>query len=134
MYITVTDGCLSSDNGYVGVTNPPPVLNAALLPSQTPIGGLICRYYGLGKNPYTIESQNVLDAASAITLADSFGQLPVSHTVGDETWCPMDDNSATVVVFTYENRPNVDLWVKPNGCGFVANGFISVANAGVIVP
>ena len=36
----------------------------------------------------------------------------------------MDDGAAEVIALSYTGRPAVDLWVKLNGCQYVANGFI----------
>jgi len=134
MRATIAGGCPESDQGYVGVTNPPPALTTALLPSQPPTGGLVCRYDGLNGQTFAVTSQTTLDAASAAALAAEFGRLPLSHTNGDVANCPMDDGAVTLVVFAFDGRTDVGLWVKTSGCQTVANGFIVTANDGTVVP
>ncbi|MCL2783489.1 MAG: hypothetical protein FWD80_05900, partial [Propionibacteriaceae bacterium] len=72
--------------------------------------------------------------ASAVALAAQFTQLPLSHTDGTMTSCPMDDGAFTVVAFAFGDRLDFDLWVKTNGCATVANGFILTENIGVAIP
>ncbi|MCL2463863.1 MAG: hypothetical protein FWF28_02175 [Micrococcales bacterium] len=134
MYVTVAGGCPGSDQGYVGVTNPPPELNTTLVPPQQPTGGLVCRYFGMNDHPFALESHAVLGATEAEALAEKIGNLPLSHTDGDLVSCPFDDASTTVVAFAFPGRADVDLWVKANGCQTVANGFILAANDGTIQP
>jgi len=43
--------------------------------------------------------------------------------------CPFDDDAITVVAFTYTSRPDVNLWLKANGCRTVANGYIVIQDA-----
>jgi len=134
MNVRVATGCPESSQNYVGVTNPPPALTDTLLPSQSPTNGLVCRYQGVGDQAFTIESQAVLNAASAAALAEEFQQLPLSHTNGNVINCPNDDGAVTVVVFAFSDRADFSLWVRTKGCGTVANGSILTANQGTVVP
>jgi len=134
MRITMATGCPTSDEGYAGVTNPPPALADALLPPQAPTGGLVCRYYGMNDRPYALKSQAVLDSGGATALAQEIQRLPLTHTNGDIIFCPMDDGAATVVVLAYPHRGDVDLWVRTTGCQTIANGYILTANDGTITP
>ena len=38
--------------------------------------------------------------------------------------CPMEDGRATVVVFGYPRRPDIDIWGYTSGCRFTDNGHI----------
>jgi len=46
----------------------------------------------------------------------------------------MDDGAVTLVVFAFDGRTDVGLWVKTSGCQTVANGFILTVNDGTVVP
>ncbi len=52
-------------------------------------------------------------------------RMPLSHPDGEVVNCPMDDGSAEVLALAYPGRPDVDLWIKLNGCGGVSNGYIT---------
>ena len=41
----------------------------------------------------------------------------------------MDDGSAELIVFAYPGKPNVDVWVRLNGCGAISNGYIEGGNS-----
>lgn len=56
-------------------------------------------------------------------------RMPLSHVDGGTVSCPMDDGSYAVLVLTYAGRPDVDLWIKLNGCGGVSNGYIRAGGA-----
>lgn len=51
-------------------------------------------------------------------------RMSLSHTVGGVGSCPADTDSAEVLALAYPGRPDVDLWIKLNGCGGVSNGYI----------
>jgi len=51
-------------------------------------------------------------------------RLPLSHPDGEVVNCPNDDGSAEVLAPAYPGRPDVDLWIKLNGCRGVSNGHI----------
>jgi hypothetical protein len=129
VHVTVSGGCPTDDRGVVGVRNDDPVLGHRMLPDANPARGLVCRYEGLNGKPFALLKSRRLDATHAALLADEVGRLPLSHTDGGETSCPMDDASMAILVFSYAGSDDIDLWVAINGCSFVANGSI-VAAAG----
>ncbi len=117
--------CPRTDAGIVGVTNPGADLTRALVPSGGPQGGLECTYYGMNGRPWQLRTQARLTPAQARRVASAMARLPLSHTVGGLVSCPFDDGSAEVIALAYPGRPDVDLWVKLNGCGGVSNGEIT---------
>jgi hypothetical protein len=123
--VTVTDGCPASDRGVTGVTNPGGGLTRRLLPAGQPAGGLRCRYDGLNGHPWHLVSATRLTAAAARRAARSMARMPLSHTDGGVVNCPMDDGSYAVLALAYPGRPDVDLWIKLNGCRGVFNGYIT---------
>jgi hypothetical protein len=122
--VTLARGCPRSDAGIVGVRNRGPGLRHRLLPRGKPTAGLVCRYNGLNGKAFRLRKATRLDAAQARRLARSMSRLPLSHTDGGVVNCPFDDLSYEVVALAYPHRSDVDLWVKLNGCTYVANGFI----------
>ena len=124
VHLGVAAGCPATDNSIVGVTNEGADLRRQLLPAAAPKAGLECRYYGGNGRPFRLRTQVSLTAAAASKLARSIQRLPLSHVVGGVVNCPMDDGAAEVIALSYTGRPAVDLWVKLNGCQYVANGFI----------
>ena len=120
----VTARCPATDKGIAGVTNQGADLPRRLLPAAAPTAGLECRYYGLNGRPFRLRSQTRLTAAAASKVARSMQRLPLSHTVGGVSFCPMDDEASEIIALSYAGRPAVDLQVKLNGCRFVENGFI----------
>jgi len=134
--ITAAAGCPASDKDpagelYVGVTNPPPAWTGTFLPTADPTGALICRYYGLNGHQFTLQSHTLMDIADATTLATAMNQAPLTCPFCDGTYsCPMDDDSITIVVFTYAERPDVAIWMKANGCATMSNGTIVIGSIG----
>jgi hypothetical protein len=127
VHLSVTAGCPATDNSIAGVTNQGAGLRRQLLPSAAPVAGLQCRYYGLNGRPFRLRGQTSLTAAAAGKVARTMQRLPLSHPVGSIFSCPMDDGAAEIIALSYAGRPAVDLWVKLNGCRYVANGFIQTA-------
>jgi hypothetical protein len=127
VHLSATASCPATDNSIAGVTNQGGDLRRRLLPAAAPTAGLECRYYGLNGRPFRLRSQTRLTAAAAGQVARTMQRLPLSHTVGGIVNCPMDDGSAEIIALSYAGRPAVDLWVKLNGCQYVANGFIETA-------
>lgn len=123
--VTVTGGCPPGDRGVTGVANPGAGLTRQLLPSGPPAAGLRCRYDGLNGHPWHLAAARRLAAPAARRAARSMARLPLGHTDGGVVNCPMDDGSAEVLALAYPGRPDVDLWIKLNGCGGVSNGYIS---------
>ena len=130
--ITAATGCPASDKDpagelYVGVTNPPPTWTGTFLPNPSPTSALICNYYGRNDAPFTLQSHTLLNMADATTLATAMNQAPLTCPFCDGTYyCPMDDDSITIVVFTYAERPDVAIWMKANGCATMSNGTIVI--------
>jgi hypothetical protein len=127
VHLSVTAHCPATDKGIASVTNQGADLRRRLLPSAAPTAGRECLYYGLNGRPFRLRSQTRLTAAAASKVARSMQRLPLSHTVGANYHCPMDDGAAELIALSYSGRPTVDLWVKLNGCRYVANGFIQTS-------
>jgi hypothetical protein len=123
--VTVSSGCPPTDAGVSGVANPGGGLSERLLPLGQPSAGLRCRYDGLNGHPWHLVNAQRLTVSAARQVARSMARLPLAHPDGGVTMCPMDDESAEVLVLAYPGRPDVDLWVKLNGCGGVFNGHIA---------
>jgi len=125
--VTVAGGCPRADQGVTGVANPGAGLTGRLLPPGQPTAGLRCRYDGLNGHPWHLVAARRLTALAAGQAARSMARIPLSHPDGEVVNCPMDDGSAEVLALAYPGRPDVDLWIKLNGCGGVSNGYISAA-------
>jgi hypothetical protein len=123
--VTLGSGCPPTDAGVSGVANPRGGLSARLLPPGQPTAGLRCRYDGLNGHPWQLVTAQRLTASAARQTAWSMARLPLRHPDGGVTICPMDDGSAEVLALAYPGGPDVDLWIKLNGCGGVDNGHIS---------
>jgi hypothetical protein len=124
LHVQLAAGCPDSDAGVVGVRNPGQGLTGSLLPSRTPDAALRCAYYGGNVRPFRLRAQQRLDAARARVLAASILATPISHPLGARYMCPMDDGSADLIGFAYPGQPNVDVWVRTDGCGGTFNGYI----------
>jgi hypothetical protein len=122
--VTVAGGCPPADQGVTGVANPGAVLTRRLLPTGQPTAGLRCRYDGLNGHPWHLVAASRLTAQAARQAARSMSRLPLSHPDGGVVNCPNDDGSAEVLALAYPGRPDVDLWIKLNGCRGVSNGHI----------
>lgn len=126
--VTVVGGCPPTDQGVTGVTNPSAGLTARLLPPGSPVAGLRCRYDGLNGHPWHLVATTRLTAQAARQAARSMARIPLSHTDGGVFHsCPMDDGSAEVLALAYPGHPDIDLWIKLNGCAYVSNGYILAA-------
>lgn len=125
--ITSSSGCLPSDRGFVGVTNPPPPLDSSLLPSGSPSGGLVCKYYGLNGQAFALEQSTAMDSGAASAFSASVGRLELGHIDGRVGSCPADDASAIVVALVYPDGRTVDLWMATAGCARISNGYISAS-------
>ncbi len=123
--VTVAGGCPPADQGVTGVANPGAGLTGRLLPPGQPTAGLRCRYDGLNGHPWHLVAARRLTALAARQAARSMARMPLSHPDGEVVNCPMDDGSAEVLALAYPGRPDVDLWIKLNGCGGVSNGYIT---------
>ena len=125
--VTVAGGCPRTDQGVTGVANPGAGLTGRLLPPGQPTAGLRCRYDGLNGRPWHLAAAERLTALAAGQAARAMARMPLSHPDGERVHCPMDDGSAEVLALAYPGRPDVDLWIKLNGCRVVSNGYISAA-------
>jgi hypothetical protein len=126
--LRITDVCPSRDTGTHGVTNPQPdsALEHTLIGRDLPDGAIICTYSGGNGTPtFGLTHSTRLEGADAVALAQAVTRLPIAHTDGDVTSCPMDDGSATAIVFTYPQAPAIDLWAS-DGCETTSNGHIEV--------
>src|SRR4051812_14774625 len=123
--VTRHGGCPTSDAHVVGVTNAGSDLDRSLLPSGQPVGGLICDYVGMNGKANSLLRATRLDADSARRLAAVVDTISVAHTNGGFTSCAMDEGAYTILVFTYLQRPDVDLWWARGGCQPVSNGHIA---------
>jgi hypothetical protein len=120
--VTVADGCPANTKPAVGVANPDqPDLDARLLPPGSPTAGLACDYAGFSRR---LTGHRTLDATAAERLARAARDLPLSHSLGGPRSCPLDSDTVAVIVFSYLDRPDVDLWLHATGCPSVSNGHI----------
>jgi hypothetical protein len=121
--VTREPGCPSSDQDSFDVRNPGAGLSNHLVPAATPDHVLVCRYSGFdAKTPFTLTDSHSASGYPARTLATAARRISLAHLVDVFTNCPMDDGSATVVDFSYANRPDVDLWYAQTGCQSIRNG------------
>jgi hypothetical protein len=123
--VTVAGGCPPTDRGVTGVANPGARLTRRLLKPGPPTAGLRCRYDGLNGHPWHLVAAMRLTAPAARQAARSMARMPLSHPDGEVVNCPMDDGSAEVLALAYPGRPDVDLWIRLNGCGGVSNGYLT---------
>lgn len=128
--VDAATGCPASDRGAVGVRNPD-APTTRLLPPGTPDGGLICRYNGGNGAAFALLAATRLDAQQAARLATAVAALPLAHPDGEARSCPFDDGASAVLALSYRQGPDVDLWVRMNGCRVVANGAITAAAGAV---
>jgi hypothetical protein len=77
--------------------------------------------------PFQLRSQRRLSTTQAARLAAALARIPLSHAIGGIVYCPMDDGSAEAIALSYPGRPDVDLWLRLNGCRGLSNGYITVA-------
>ncbi len=127
LHLTVADGCPNNDQGIVGVTNSGPDLATRMLPDGAPTSGLVCTFGGM--NPpgeFTLLTSTRLDADAAGRLADQARAIRLSHLNGGIHGCPADLGGASLVVFSFSGRRDVDLW-SSDGCSDLSNGVISAA-------
>jgi hypothetical protein len=137
MRVTVAEGCPQGDRGIVGVTNPPPSLTESLLPLGAPTGGLRCDYTGANRievdettgiakfseHPYSLLAATSLDPATAAALAAKTSAIQLSHNESFYNCFGGEDNSSALV-FSYPDRPDVDIWVSSARVPATSNGYI----------
>jgi hypothetical protein len=122
--VLADDECPATDAGVAGVVNPGRDLAHELVPAGRPRAGLECWYYGMNGLPWQLHRQQHLTAAQAQRVAAPMARLQLSHPLGAALNCPVDDGWAELIALSYPGRPDVDLWVRLNGCGGVSNGYI----------
>lgn len=87
-----------------------------------PRAGLICRYTSqLGPNNGRRYRSVPLDQADARRLAGLLNRIHAGVRGGAYT-CPSDSGTATILVFGYQHRADVDVWYHDAGCPTVDNG------------
>lgn len=130
--VTISGGCPSSVVSFDDVENPDPSLKARLLPDATPTAGLICLYGPLmgpsaGKSPRVVH----LGEANAGKLAAAMSAVrtgsPCPGPQNCSIVCPNDDGSVDVIAFSYDGRPDADVWYHASGCRELDNGHISAS-------
>jgi hypothetical protein len=122
--VTMAGGCPAADRGVTGVSNPGAGLTRRLLPPGQPTAGLRCRYDGLNGHPWRLVATQHLTVAAARQAASSMAARPLSHPDGGAVSCS-ETGAAEVLALAYPGRPDVDLWIKLDGCGGIFNGYIT---------
>ncbi|NYJ76116.1 hypothetical protein [Allobranchiibius huperziae] len=123
--VTVASGCPRSDRGASDVTPGPA---SSLLPAGSPTAGLICSYNGLNGAAFALRSRARLDTTQAGRLARSATTIDLAHTDGGSVVCPNDDESVTVVAFSYADGARASLWLTETGCRSISNGTIDAGD------
>jgi hypothetical protein len=123
--VTVAGGCPASDSGAGDVSNPgAPDLDHQLLPALLPTAALSCTYFGMNGKAFALASSQKVNAAQASVAAGHIRALPLgSRGLGAHS-CPMEDGRATIVVFSYAGRADVDVFESTSGCRWTSNGHI----------
>jgi len=129
--ITAARGCPASLAGYHNVSNPPSEdLKKQVVPSADPTAALVCRYekrvpsYTAPLPKFT--PVTTLRSSGAHKLALQLRTLKVGFDGGGIGSCPLGLITLTeIVVLSYPDRPDVDLWYGGGGCrSVIANGFV----------
>jgi len=102
-------------------------VSVRLLPTEAPTEALQCTYDGMNGKPFQLISAQHLNATEAADAAAKIRALPLGSRGITVINCPMDDGKATVVVFGYPHRSDIDIWEYTSGCRFTDNGHI-IAN------
>ncbi len=121
---TVMGGCPGNIAHYVGVINTGDDLSHRLLPDARPTGGLICEYLGFDGHP-ALKHQTALSGDRAQRIAATVGKWSLGHAVLGRHECGAALGSATILVLSYPDRADVDLWSDDGGCSAVSNGTIA---------
>lgn len=123
MRLEAGDRCPADDKGMVGVRNEGKDLDHALAPADKPNAGLLCSYVGMNGNAFALSLERVLTAADAARVAEAAHRVALSHYDAMSS-CGMTDDSVTVLVLQYPNRPAVNLWLPSSSCHGTSNGHI----------
>lgn len=123
--VTIAGGCPATDRGFSDISNPgAPDLDHHVLPSASPTAALKCTYNGLNGSSFTLTGRQRLNAKQASAAAVQLLAEPLgSRGLGPHS-CPMDDAKASILVFSYPGRADVDIWEHTSGCSFTDNGHI----------
>ena len=128
--VTVSAGCPTTIAGYADVANSDSVLRSRMLPRAAPTGGLVCRY-GTPRQGPTPPPVVTLTAQSATRLARAVNAIPLgSAGNGPPPSCPVGGDLQTLLVFSYRNHPDADLWLHTHGCRTLDDGFVRAVEQG----
>jgi hypothetical protein len=123
--VTISSGCPKSDRPWNDISNPNAAdLHHQLLPTEAPTEALQCTYDGMNGYAFDLVSSQHLDAAHARAAATQILALQVGSVGNTVINCPADDGSASILVFAYPDRADVDIWEHTTGCNFTDNGYI----------
>lgn len=120
--LTVAGGCPHSDQHIAGVDGTG-ASTTSLLPTDTPVSGLVCTYRGGNAQAYQLAGSAVLDAKAADRLSGAIAALPLSKGRGIRT-CPGGDGAADLIALRYQDGSTTDLFLTTNGCTDMSNGRI----------
>lgn len=133
LHVDVDGPCPPSVFEFVGVTNSGSELTSRLLPGGQPTAGLVCEYSSGQENDGRVagpsqtgllRTQRALDADQARRISSAVKHLSLSHVGGASYDCPAGMGSATIIAFRYPRRNDIDVWLSPTGCTWIANGYI----------
>ena len=129
--VTVAGGCPRSVAGYHDIINPSSEdLMKQAVPSADPTAALVCRYETRSPDsPIPLPKftpATALGSSGARKLALQLRTLKVGFDGGGIGSCPQGLITLTeIVVLSYPDRPDVDLWYGGGGCrSVIANGFV----------
>lgn len=123
--VTIAGGCPPTIRGRTDITNPNASdLDHQLLPTMAPVEALRCTYNGMNGHAFALASRQRLNASQALAAAAQIMALPLGNRGTAVIHCPMDDDRATILVFGYSGRADVDIWQHTSGCASTDNGHI----------
>lgn len=132
--VQVSTGCPGTVANAEDVSNTGAALDKKLVPPD-PQSGLICRFGPAFANgqmsvPFgTLYRQRQLDTKTARHLASVIDSISTAAPKG-VTSCPAEIGSASIIVFSYTDAPDVDLWFSDSGCRTLDNGLIGAFEPG----
>lgn len=125
--VTLAQGCPATVAYNEDVRNDQAGLDDNLVPTD-PIGGLVCRYAATAGTP-VLYRHTTLTRAEARELAAAIDRVSTAAPHG-ATNCPAAFPSATILVFSYSGRSDVDLWYNDTGCQTLDNGRVGAFQGG----
>jgi hypothetical protein len=134
IYVQASPGCPTTVAGAEDVTNTGAGLGKQLV-SLNPQSGLVCRFgpaYANGQMTVaagTLYRHRQLDMKTARHLASIIDSISTAAPTGISS-CPSADGSASIIVFSYQDAPDVDLWFSDSGCRTLDNGLIGAFEPG----